>query len=236
MKLTLVASAIAALSSFQILADGSVTGIVRDADGPLSGAKITVAGSLVQTATDDGGKFTLSHLSLGKQRLTIHYLGYSSQAHDVTVLDQETVQLGELNLGEDESTMEEVVTLGYMRRGAMQAVNMQKESNNITNFLSADGIGKLPDRNAAEAVQRMPGISIERDQGEGRFVAIRGLPAQWNSTSINGDRLPTAEEETTSRAVAFDFFPTDMVELVEVSKAITPDMEGDAMGGGILTL
>ena len=79
----------------------------------------------------------------------------------------------------------------------------------------------------------MPGVSIERDQGEGRFVAVRGLPSQWNSTSMNGDRLPTAEEETTSRAVAFDFFPTDMIELVEVSKAITPDMEGDAIGGNI---
>nr|MDC2855190.1 TonB-dependent receptor plug domain-containing protein [Ningiella sp. W23] len=67
-------------------------------------------------------------------------------------------------------------------------------------------MGKLPDRNAAEAVQRIPGVSIERDQGEGRFVAVRGLPAQWSSASINGDRLPTAEEETTSRATAFDFF------------------------------
>ena len=133
----------------------------------------------------------------------------------------------------ENDTIEEVVSVGYMHQGMARSLNMQKMSGNIKNIVSADGIGKLPDRNAAEAVQRIPGVSIERDQGEGRFVAVRGLPSQWNSTTLNGSRMPTAEEETTSRAVAFDFFPSDMIETVEVSKAITPDMEGDAIGGSV---
>ncbi|WP_232848703.1 TonB-dependent receptor [Bowmanella yangjiangensis] len=132
-----------------------------------------------------------------------------------------------------EAQIEEVVSVGYMHKGMAQALTMQRTANNIVNIVSADGIGKLPDRNAAEAVQRIPGVSIERDQGEGRFVAVRGLPSQWNSTTLNGSRLPTAEEETTSRAVAFDFFPSDMIERVEVSKAVTADMEGDAIGGSV---
>ncbi|MCF2907573.1 TonB-dependent receptor [Pseudoalteromonas sp. DL2-H2.2] len=232
-KLTPIAAGILAMTSFSALADGSITGLITDASGTLSGAKISVVGTKSTTSTDYQGQFNLSRLPAGTHTLRVEYLGYPSADFDITVVDGEVVDLGSLSLNRNDNTLEEVVAVGHMRRGAMKAINIQKESDNIKNVLSADGIGKLPDRNAAEAVQRMPGVSIERDQGEGRFVAVRGLPAQWNSTSINGDRLPTAEEETTSRAVAFDFFPTDMIELVEVSKAITPDMEGDAIGGNI---
>ncbi|MGW8811080.1 TonB-dependent receptor plug domain-containing protein, partial [Bacillus velezensis] len=123
--------------------------------------------------------------------------------------------------------------VGSIVSGEKQALDAQREASNLMNVVSADGIGKLPDHNAAEAVQRVPGVSIERDQGEGRFVAVRGLPAQWNSTTLNGDRLPTAEEETTSRATAFDFFPTELIERIEVSKTLTPDREGDAIGGQV---
>lgn len=138
------------------------------------------------------------------------------------------------NAKDDQARMiEEVVVQGRIVRGEMKALNAQMNSKKMVNVISADGMGKLPDRNAAEAVQRIPGISIERDQGEGRFVAIRGLPSHWSSASVNGDRLPTAEEETLSRATAFDFFPTEMIEMVEVSKAVTADMEGDAMGGNV---
>jgi len=231
-KLTPIAASILALTSFSSLADGSISGLVSDATGTLSGAKVTVVGTKAQTSTNNQGQFSLSHLPAGKHKVRVEYLGYPSSEFDITVVDEQSINVGTLSLNQN-TQMEEIVAVGYMRRGAMMAANMQKEANNIKNVFSADGIGKLPDRNAAEAVQRMPGVSIERDQGEGRFVAVRGLPSQWNSTSMNGDRLPTAEEETTSRAVAFDFFPTDMIELVEVSKAITPDMEGDAIGGNV---
>jgi len=128
---------------------------------------------------------------------------------------------------------EEIVVTGTIVGGEMRSIAAQREADNIVNVLSSDGIGRLPDRNAAEAVQRLPGVAIERDQGEGRFVAVRGMPSQWNSTLINGNRLPTAEEETTSRATAFDFFPSELIDQVVVAKAITPDMEGDAIGGSV---
>ena len=230
-KLTPIAASILALTSYSTLADGTITGQVSDPTGALAGAKISILGLKATTSTDYQGTFSLAHLPAGKHTLNVEFLGYPDSTFEVTVEDDKITNLGDLVLESD--SIEEVVSVGYMHRGAMMVTNMQKESDNIMNVMSADGIGKLPDRNAAEAVQRVPGVSIERDQGEGRFVAVRGLPAQWNSTSINGDRLPTAEEETTSRAVAFDFFPTDMIELVEVSKAITPDMEGDAIGGNI---
>lgn len=133
----------------------------------------------------------------------------------------------------EEAPANEIVVTGTIVAGEMKSIAEQRRADNIVNVLTADGIGRLPDRNAAEAVQRLPGVSIERDQGEGRFVAVRGLPSQWNSTLINGNRLPTAEEETTSRATAFDFFPSELIEQVVVAKAVTPDMEGDAIGGSV---
>ena len=159
----------------------------------------------------------------------------------ITSMSLATLMLGsqpllaeqETENSESQEVIEEVVAVGHIFEGQAKALDTQRNSNRILNAISADGIGKLPDRNAAEAVQRLPGVSIERDQGEGRFVAVRGLPAQWSSASLNGDRIPTAEEETTSRATAFDFFPTEMIESVEVSKAVTPDMEGDAIGGNV---
>jgi len=132
-----------------------------------------------------------------------------------------------------DSGIEEVVVLGRMFDTELRSLEVQRESDRILNVVSADAIGKLPDRNAAEAVQRVSGVSIERDQGEGRFVAVRGLPSQWSSSSLNGHRLPSAEEETTSRATAFDFFPSELIERIEVSKAITADQEGDSIGGNV---
>lgn len=131
------------------------------------------------------------------------------------------------------SDLGEMQVYGSLISNQMEAIKIQKESNSIVNVVSSDGIGKLPDRNAAEAAARIPGVSIERDQGEGRFISVRGLPSQWSSTTLNGSRLPTAEQQNTSRATAFDFFPTEMIERIEVYKALRPDLEGDAIGGSV---
>lgn len=118
--------------------------------------------------------------------------------------------------------VDDIVVTGAIVSGERRALNIQKNADNILNVVSSDGIGRLPDRNAAEAVQRAPGVAIERDQGEGRFVAVRGLPSQWNSTLINGDRLPTAEEETTNRRMApgTDFDPLRNWTFVELFRQV----------------
>ena len=98
-------------------------------------------------------------------------------------------------------------------------------------MLSSDSVGNFPDQNVAEALQRAPGLSVQRDQGEGRFVVIRGIDPNFNSTTINGMRIPGPEAD--SRAVNLDAISSDLVESVEITKAITPDMDGDAVGGNI---
>ena len=118
-----------------------------------------------------------------------------------------------------------------IQEGQARALNQQRTAPNIVNVISADQIGQFPDSNAAEATQRIPGVTIERDQGEGRYVAIRGTEPRLNSMMINGERIPSPEGDI--RAVALDVVPTDLLEAIEVTKALTPDMDADAIGGAV---
>jgi TonB-dependent receptor len=115
--------------------------------------------------------------------------------------------------------------------GQAKALNRQKNAINITNIVAADQIGRFPDKNAAEATQRIPGISLNRDMGEGRYVIIRGTEARLNSTTVNGERIPSPEAGV--RNVALDTIPADLLGSIEVSKALRPDMDGDAIGGTV---
>lgn len=212
---------------------GTISGTITDSQSPLPGATIILSNNQ-KTTTDFSGAFTIQDVRPGNFELQIAYIGYETKTIAVEIKDNQKISLGIITLTTNSKELNEVVVSGMTQRNSeARALNMQKKSMSIVNVIAADGIGKLPDRNAAETVQRMPGVSIERDQGEGRFVSVRGLPPFWSSTTINGNRIPTAEEETTSRATAFDFFPSDLIAYVEATKAITPDMDGDAIGGSV---
>ena len=112
-----------------------------------------------------------------------------------------------------------------------QALKEQKASDSVRSVVHADAVGQLPDDNAAEALQRIPGLSVERDQGEGRFVSVRGIGPDLNSVTINGTLLPAPEGER--RAVALDVLPTELVQSLSVVKTLTPDMDANSLGGTI---
>ena len=112
-----------------------------------------------------------------------------------------------------------------------QALDDQRRANTIKSVVHADGIGQLPDDNAAEALQRIPGLSVERDQGEGRFVRVRGLGSDLNSVTINGTLVPAPEDDR--RAVAMDVLPSELVQSLSVVKTLTPDMDAHSLGGTI---
>ena len=112
-----------------------------------------------------------------------------------------------------------------------QALKQQRNSDNIESVVHADGVAQLPDANVAEAVQRLPGISVERDQGEGRFVSVRGLGPDLNSVTINGTLVPSPE--SARRAVALDVLPAELVQSLSVIKTLTPDMDANSLGGTV---
>jgi TonB-dependent receptor len=112
-----------------------------------------------------------------------------------------------------------------------QALKEQRSADSIKSVVHADGVAQLPDENVAESVQRLPGVSVERDQGEGRFVSVRGLGPDLNSVTINGTLVPAPESER--RAVALDVLPSELVQSLSVIKTLTPDMDANSLGGTV---
>ncbi|MBF5004514.1 TonB-dependent receptor [Diaphorobacter caeni] len=111
------------------------------------------------------------------------------------------------------------------------ALDVQQAADHIVSAVMADDIGKLPDDNAAEALQRVPGVSIERDQGEGRYVRIRGLGPDYNTVTINGAQTPSPDSDR--RAVALDVVPASLVRSIELQKTLTPDKDANSLGGTV---
>lgn len=135
-----------------------------------------------------------------------------------------------LNAAETVANTEHVEVVGQAA-SIDQALKEQRNSDSIKSVVHADGVAQLPDENVAEAVQRLPGISVERDQGEGRFVSVRGLGPDLNSVTINGTLVPSPESER--RAVALDVLPSELVQSLSVIKTLTPDMDANSLGGTV---
>lgn len=131
---------------------------------------------------------------------------------------------------EDDLNLETVRVIGQAVQ-IDKALTEQRNSNSIESVVHADGIGQLPDDNAAEALQRLPGVSVANDQGEGRFVTVRGLAPELNAVTINGTNVPSPESDT--RAVALDVLPSELVQSLSVVKTLTPDMDANSLGGTI---
>lgn len=126
--------------------------------------------------------------------------------------------------------IENIIVYGQTEQFA-EARERQRASEAITSIVSGPSIGALPDQNAAEALSRVPGTFLERDQGEGRYIGVRGIDADLNTTSINGLRVPAPEDD--KRAIQLDVVPSELLGSLEVRKSVTPDMDGDTLGGSI---
>ncbi len=207
---------------------GAIAGRVFDPTSEaLANAEVRVDGTTLVAVTDLGGSYRLAPVPAGTQTLTISYLGYETATAEVEVQAGETVRQ-DVNMAYGEVL---VVEDSPFLTGQAKALNRQKNAINITNIVAADQIGRFPDSNAAEATQRIPAITLQRDQGEGRYVQIRGTESRLNSMAINGERIPSPQGDR--RDVALDVVPADLLEAIEVFKAITPDMDGDAIGGTV---
>lgn len=137
---------------------------------------------------------------------------------------------GLAHAGEAVPVLSEVQVVG--QAASMEsALDVQQMADNIVSVVHADAIGQLPDTNAAEALQRIPGLSVERDQGEGRYVRVRGIAPDLNSVTINGSLVPAPESDV--RAVALDVLPVGLIRSIEVTKTLTPDMDANSIGGTI---
>ncbi|MCV9388820.1 TonB-dependent receptor [Reichenbachiella ulvae] len=192
----------------------------------LTGATVLLSGTQKGTITDLNGEFSL-RLTPGAKTLLIKYLGYKD--YNITI-DPAESDFVDLQLTDMSAELLEVTVRGSLE-GQQKALNQQKNAGNIKNIIAADQISRFPDPNVAEAMQRMPGVTLQRDQGEGRYVIVRGLSPQFTNMSINGEQVPSPEAGV--RFVALDAVPADQLSSIEISKTLTPDMDGDAIGGSV---
>lgn len=196
----------------------------------LPGVSVSVKGSRQGAITDQSGYFKIDNIAGNSVVVAVSCLGYASAEYPVSFVSGKASSLA-IGLKPELLMGREVVVIGEQLKGQAKALNQQKNSDNITNIIAADQIGKFPDSNTGDALKRIPGISVFGDQGEARFAHIRGTEPRFNSVMINGERIPSAEAE--GRSVQLDLLPADMIQTIEVNKTFTPDMDADAIGGSV---
>jgi TonB-dependent receptor len=211
---------------------GIVTGKLLDASTkePLFFANISIEGTSIGTSSDEEGEFLLNNVPTGDQTLIISYIGYKSLEVQVSIGPGETKNIGTKDL-EMSSIMGEVVEVTAQLAGQASAINQQVKSNQIVNVVSKEKIQEVPDANAAETLSRLPGITISRSGGEGSNVTVRGVSPRFNSITVNGQPIPSTG--TNDRSVNLSVVSSDLLDGIELYKAITPDMDGDAIGGTV---
>jgi TonB-dependent receptor len=211
---------------------GKLIGKVLDENGlSMPGATLSINTQPISgTISDNLGKFQFISLKEGKYILSVSYLGYNSLEAEVNIVGATTTEQN-FKLVESAILGEEVIILGDRLKGQAKALNQQKNNTNITNIVAADQIGKFPDANIGDALKRISGITMQNDQGEARNIIIRGMAPQLNSVMLNGERVPSAEGD--NRNVQLDLIPADMIQTIEVNKAILPNMDADAIGGAV---
>jgi len=208
---------------------GSITGHVTDINhDPLVGARVTVEPLGNTTATDAQGQFTVSDLLPNKYTLTISYVGFKTFSKEVTVTSGAAANVDAVL--DIETVNEEVIVRGERERGEVEALNRERTADNIVQVLPAEVITSLPNTNIADAVGRLPSVSLERDEGEGKYVQIRGTEPRLSNVTIDGVHVPSPEGV---RNVKLDAIPADLIDSVEINKTLSASQEGDAIGGSV---
>lgn len=229
---SMLASAVAVPAAYA----GTISGEVADASGTrtLRGAEVSLV-ELSQTAeVGQDGSYRFVNVPAGTYTLRVRYPGAEEQTRVITVTETSTAvesfALAARGAGGDTAVMDTVLVIGQ-QANLLSALARQRASDTVDTVLTRDAIGQFPDQNVAEALRRAPGINVLNDQGEGRFVSVRGLDPNLNSASINGNRvLATGGDE---RAVALDVIPSELIESIEIKKSLTPDMDADTIGGSV---
>ena len=209
----------------------TIKGVVSDSvnSNALIGANVIIEGTSLGMATDNDGEYNISNVSPGTYNIKVSYIGYETAERELIVTEEKEY---EINFNLKYTTVEgKTVVVTAQARGQMDAINKQLKAKSIKNIVSSDRIQELPESNAAEAVARIPGVSIRREGGEGNKVVIRGLSPKYNKITVNGTSL--ASTDSSNRSTDISMISQYMLEGIEVTKAGTPDQDGDVLGGTV---
>ncbi len=225
-KLFMLGAATAVLA--QAAGADVLTGTVTDATGEagLQGALVTIEELGRTTSADRFGTYRFANIPAGDYTLSISYVGADTVTDSVTVSGDTDFSI---RLGGDVRYLDNILVVGSSAAQA-GAINQQRASDALISVIDSDGLGNFPDTTVADSLARLAGLSIEIDQGEGRYVSIRGINTDLISATINGVRTPSPEDR---RGVLLDGVPSDLLDGIEVQKSLTPDVDADTIGGVI---
>ena len=209
---------------------GSIQGRVSDSTGAvLQGASVTVNPVGMRTATTTEGDFTIAGLMPGTYAVTIDFVGFKEFTQSVTVTAGETMRVNaRLDVA---GQSEEILVAAERPRGEAEQVNRDRTADKIVQVLSAEVITSLPNANVADALGRLPSVTLERDEGEGKYVQIRGTEPRLSNLTIDGVNVPSPE--TGVRQIKLDTLASDLVESIEINKTLQANMDGDGIGGSV---
>src|SRR5579871_2745908 len=209
---------------------GTVSGRVTDTSGGvLQGAQVSLTPGGASGVSDVQGEFRITGVDAGDYTVTVTYVGFKTFTKAVTLAAGQAASVdAKLSV---ESVDVEVVVTSERGSAEVEAVNRERTADNIVQVLPADVIRSLPNANMADALGRLPSVSIERDEGEGKYVQVRGTEPRLTNTTIDGVNVPSPESGV--RQIKFDAIPADIVESVEISKTLQANMDGDGIGGSV---
>ena len=209
---------------------GTVTGTAKDPGGAtLQGARVELVPLNNQQVTDAQGQFRFIDIPAGDYTLNISYVGFANFSQPVKVTPSQTANVDAVLAVA--SRTDEVIVRAERLQGEAESINIERNSANIVQVLPSTVIQSLPNFNIADAVGRVPSVTLERDEGEGKYVQIRGTEPRLSNVTINGVHVPSPEG--TVRNIKLDTVSAELVERIEVFKTLLPNQDADAIGGSI---
>jgi hypothetical protein len=177
------------------------------------------------------GSYSIKNLNPGTYTLVSEYIGYVKQERTIIIKDANEVQNQDFLLEIESVKLGETLIIASQDKGSdYYARDLEKNSDNLINVLSAKSISLMPDITIGNILQRVSGVTVQTNSnGEGKYATIRGMDKRYNYTTIDGIKIPSPDPD--ARYVPMDIFPAEMVERLDVIKSLTPNMEGDATGG-----
>src|SRR5664280_2301944 len=211
-----------------------IKGRVTDSEThkPVAGAAVSIIGTNMITVSDAMGNYIFNTLKPGTYSIIVSCMGYKNSAPVSNTIGAADANITiDFNLDRSVIQMNEVVVTGTQNKETNSSARSDERiSPNVVSIISAKTIESLPDLNVANVLQRVSGVSMMKNSsGNNTQLVIRGMAPRYNSTLVNGTVVPTTSGST--RAVSMDIFPSVFVGRIEVTKALTPDMEASGLGG-----
>jgi len=231
-------AAFAAVASLTVLArplaaqdaSGRITGRIIDAatGQGISDAGIQVVGTTLGTQSGVDGRFQLPRVPAGTVTLQVRRIGYGPKTVTGLLVPAGGVLEQDISLQTAEVQLAAVTVSATKEKGSVSdALNAQKNATNVVNAITAEQIAKSPDSDAAQAAQRVSGVTVQ----DGKYIQARGLGERYTTASLNGARIPSPEPER--KVVPLDLFPAGLLQEVTMSKTFTPDQPGDFAGANV---